>query len=171
MRQRTDGADGEGVDLGVALCVVPLDVLELGRVLEGRHVPVQVAHPLVDEGVPGADVADVALEVLHVDGIKSDNGHVEPNVGLGDVLAKVIRPLDRRGLQMRLRLVERLEQGDDVALVGLLRGGEARLVDAVVDLVVRPLVCLVDLRAEGLRVGVDVAVLFVNEVVELSGWC
>lgn len=72
---------------------------------------------------------------------------------------------------MRLRLVERLEQGDDVALVGLLRGGEARLVDAVVDLVVRPLVCLVDLRAEGLRVGVDVAVLFVNEVVELSGWC
>lgn len=74
VRQRADGRDGEGVDLGVAPRVVPLDVLKLRRLLERRLVPVQVAHPPVQRRVPGADVADVALEVLHVDGVEADEG-------------------------------------------------------------------------------------------------
>lgn len=53
----------------MALGVVPLDVLELRRVIKGGVVPVEVAHPAVDVGVAGADVADVALEVLDVDGL------------------------------------------------------------------------------------------------------
>jgi len=46
-----------------------LDVQEVGRVLEGRHVPVQVACPAVQQRVSRADVADVALEMLHVYGL------------------------------------------------------------------------------------------------------
>ena len=48
---------------------MPLDVDEVGRVLEGRVVPVQVSHPLVQVRVARADVADVAFEMLHVDGL------------------------------------------------------------------------------------------------------
>jgi hypothetical protein len=69
--KRSDGGDAVGVDLGVALGVVPLDVVELGGVLEGRVVPVEVAQPLMDVWVARADVADVALEVLDVDGLLS----------------------------------------------------------------------------------------------------
>lgn len=67
-----DGRDGEGVDLRVALGVVVLDVQEVGRGGEGRRAPVQVPQPGVDGRVAAADVADVALEVLNVDGIEAD---------------------------------------------------------------------------------------------------
>lgn len=58
----------------MALGVVILDVQKVGRVLEGRVVPVKVAHPFMGGRVPGADVPDVALEVLDVDGVEADNG-------------------------------------------------------------------------------------------------
>jgi len=53
----------------VRLGVVVLDVEEVGGVAERRQVPVQVAHPVVDGRVARADVADVALEVLDIDGL------------------------------------------------------------------------------------------------------
>lgn len=56
----------------MALGVVVLDVQEVGGVGEGRGAPVQVAQPGVDGRVAAADVADVALEVLHVDGVEAD---------------------------------------------------------------------------------------------------
>lgn len=46
-----------------------LDVQKVGRVAEGRQRPVQVTHPLVQGRVAGADVFEVALEVLDVDGL------------------------------------------------------------------------------------------------------
>lgn len=51
------------------LGVVVLDVQKVGGVAEGRDRPVQVAHPVVNGRVAGADVAQVALEVLDVDGL------------------------------------------------------------------------------------------------------
>ena len=60
-----------GVDLGVAPGVVALDVQEVGRVPERRLVPVQVPQPRVQARVPRPDVAHVALEVLHVDGLST----------------------------------------------------------------------------------------------------
>ena len=48
-----------------------LDVQKVGRVAEGGQRPVQVAHPVVHGRVAGADVADVALEVLDVDGLRA----------------------------------------------------------------------------------------------------
>lgn len=59
----------------MALGVVVLDVQEVGRRgAEGGGVlaPVQVAQPAVRGRVAAADVADVALEVLHVDGVEAD---------------------------------------------------------------------------------------------------
>lgn len=55
-----------------------LDVEEVGRVLERAAgvAPVQRPHPLVQRRIPAADVPDVALEVLHVDGVEADEGHV-----------------------------------------------------------------------------------------------
>lgn len=191
------------------LGVVVLDVQEVGGVVEGRLVPVQVAHPLVDRGIAGADVADVALEVLDVDRLRASvrfcfwqvgvvarrtltsnrmmvtnlftwilsalptskdtnsKTNSQPNIYFGNGLPKPVRPLTGRLLEMGLGAVQRLEQRDDVALVRLLGRGEAGLVHAVVDLVVLPLVGLVDLLAKSLGVELDAAVLFVDDVVEL----
>jgi len=60
----------------MAAGVMVLDVQEVGRVLEGAVVPVQVSEPGVDARVPAAHVADVALEVLDVDGVEADQGYV-----------------------------------------------------------------------------------------------
>lgn len=58
------------VDLDVRLGVVVLDVQEVVGLAEGRDGPVQMPQPVVDGWVAGADVADVALEVLDVDGLR-----------------------------------------------------------------------------------------------------
>jgi hypothetical protein len=71
IRQGPKGRDAERVDLSVALGVMPLDVLKLRRFPKSLLVPVEVTHPLVEEGVAGSDIADVALEVLDIDGLSS----------------------------------------------------------------------------------------------------
>lgn len=63
--------------------------------------------------------------------------------------------------------IQGLKQREHIPLVGLLRRGEAGLVHTVVDQVILPLVCLVDLLAQGLRVEVNLAVFRGDEVVEL----
>lgn len=55
----------------MAAGVVPLDMEEVCRRPEGGDLPVEVAHPLVQGWVAGADVADVAFEMLDVDGLFS----------------------------------------------------------------------------------------------------
>jgi hypothetical protein len=66
-----------------------------------------------------------------------------------------------------LGAVQRREEGDHVALVGLVGGGEAGLVDAVVDAVVDPGVGLLDVLLQLLGVQGDGTVLLLNEVVKL----
>jgi hypothetical protein len=68
----------------MTLCVMVLDVLKFCRVLERRHVPVQMPHPLVEVWIASADVANVALEVLYVDGIEAHDGGVETDVSFSD---------------------------------------------------------------------------------------
>lgn len=93
--------------------------------------------------------------------------HLQPNINLGKDLPKPVRPLARGLLQVRLAAVQGFKQRNHVPLVGLLSGGKARLVHAVVDLVVLPLVRLIDLLAEGLGVEFRLAVFLLDEVVEL----
>lgn len=154
----------------MALGVVLPDVLELRRLAKRGHVPVQRAQPAVDGRVPRADVAHVALEVLHVHGVEAHDGRVQPDVGLGDGRAEVERRRVVLGSlfrgQVGLDPVQGREERRDGSLVGFLRRGEAGLVDPVVDVVVGPVVGGFDLGAEVRREEVDLSVLFWEEVVE-----
>jgi hypothetical protein len=118
----------------MAFSVMLLDVLKLRRVLEGRVVPVQVPHPLVQGRIPAADVTDVALEVLDVDGVEADQRCEEAHIGFGYV--RCGEEVRCRGLRQGfLESVERVEEGCDVfrvrflgavgcQCVGLPRSGE-----------------------------------------------
>lgn len=71
----------------MTLGIMLLNMFKLRRLFTKRlgKVPVQVPHPLVQGRVARANVADVALEVLHVDRVEADNRRVEADVGFGDV--------------------------------------------------------------------------------------
>lgn len=94
------------------------------------------------------------------------HAHLQPDINLRQRLPKPVRPLARR-LEMLLGAVQRLKQRDHIPLIRLLSSGKPRLVHAIVDLVVLPLMRRVDLLAEVLWVELDAAVFFVDEVVEL----
>ena len=74
----------------MTLCVVFLDMFKLRRVLESRYVPVQLSQPLVQCRIARSDITDVALEMLNIDRVKSNDGSVEANVCLGDVRTIII---------------------------------------------------------------------------------
>lgn len=141
----------------MALCIVLLDVLKLRRILESRHIPVEVPQPFVQRRVPRADIADVALEMLHIDRVEADDGSVESHIRLRDVLAEIVGCGVLR--QVSLCPVQRRKEGSDRLLVGILgptnsvsmchhhRAGklaillcESGLVDSVVNVVVSPLI-------------------------------
>lgn len=148
----------------MALRIVLLDVLKLCGFPERRNIPIQPPQPLMNGRVPRSDIADITLKVLDIDRVKADDRSKEPNIRLGDVVAEVVGGFGAR--KIRLDLIEGREERSDGLLVGLLGSCEAGLVDAVVDVVVSPFVCGVDLGPEGLREEVDVLVLVCEEVVE-----
>lgn len=84
IRQRPNRRNLKLINLPMALGVVLLDVLKLRRVLEGGIVPVQMPHPLVDVGKSTSDIANVALEVLYVNGIEAHDCCIQTNVGFRD---------------------------------------------------------------------------------------
>lgn len=118
----------------------------------------------MDSRVPRSNIANITLKVLDIDGVKADDRSKEPNIHLGDVVAEVVGGFGTS--KIRLDLIEGGEECSDGLLVGLLGGCEAGFVDAVVDVVVGPFVCGVNLGAEGLREEVDLFVLVCEEVVE-----
>ena len=72
------------VDLLMTLGVMLLDMLKLCRIMESRHVPIQLPQPFVQIGIARPDVPDIALEVLDVDRVEADNGRVKADVRFGD---------------------------------------------------------------------------------------
>jgi hypothetical protein len=46
-----------------------------------------MAHPFVKMWISGPDIADVALEMLHVDGIEADDGGEETDISFRYVWA------------------------------------------------------------------------------------
>lgn len=125
VRQRPHGRDAEWINLFVTLGIVLLDMLKLRGLAKGRHLPIQLPEPVMKGRIAASDVADVALEVLDVDRIEADNGRVEPDVGFGDVLAKVVWA----GVlgEVGFCLVQMLEEGLDVLFVGFLRAVEEEI--------------------------------------------
>ena len=95
--------------------------------------------------VAAPDIADIALEVLHVDCVEADDGlprsapryrdrrgshthRVQANVCFRDPIAVVVRA-GRFG-HLGFGSVERSEQRCDAALVRILSGGKSALVNA-----------------------------------------
>lgn len=105
----------------MALRVVLLDMLKLRGLLKRGEVPVQVSQPPVNCWIPRSDIANVGLEMLNVDSVEADDGRVESNVSLGDVITKVEFRIGGQPLcKMLFDAVERVEEGVESFLVGLL---------------------------------------------------
>lgn len=125
------------------------DMLELRRLPERRDIPVQIPHPAMDSRIAGPYIPEVTLEMLHVHRIKADDRREEPDIRFCDRRAEIERlACFLRVREVRFDLVQGREERRDGLLVGLLRGCEAGLVHAVVDVVVGPLVCRFDLGAQ-----------------------
>ena len=153
----------------MTLCIMLLDMLEISRLSERRHIPVQLAHPAMNSGIPGTNITNITLKMLNIHGIKANNRREEPDISLGDGGAKVERGglgALRSGGEVGFDLVEGGEERCYGSVVGFLGGCEAGFVDAVVDVVVGPFVGGLDLGSEGLWVEVDFLVGLGEDVVE-----
>ena len=122
----------------MALGVVFLDVLKLRRLPKSRHVPIQLSQPFMESRIPGSDIPDVTFEMLHIHWIEADDGRVQTHIRLCDSIAKV----KRIGLlrQVFFGTIEGGEELRDSFFVRFLRRGESGPVDAVVDIIVSPVV-------------------------------
>jgi hypothetical protein len=100
-------------------------MFELRRVLECGNVPVQVSEPAKHGRLAAADVADVAIEVLHIDSIKSDDGYIKTYVCFGDVGAKVVWSSGCYGIELGFGFVKVGEEVGHRGFVGFLGAGEA----------------------------------------------
>ena len=74
----------------MTLRIMFLNMFELRRFPKRRHIPIQMPQPFMQRWVSGADVADVAFEMLDVDGVEADDGRVETDVGFGDLGSEVV---------------------------------------------------------------------------------
>ena len=68
------------INLPMALRIMFLDMFKLRRLPKRRHIPIQMPHPLVQRRVSRSYVADIAFEVLDVDGVEADDCCVEADV-------------------------------------------------------------------------------------------
>ena len=95
-----------------------LDMLKLRRLSKSGNVPIQLPQPLVDSRISRTDVANVAFEMLDVDGVEADDCRVESYIGFGDVRAEIIG----RGVfgEVGFDAVEGGEEGLDGFFVGFL---------------------------------------------------
>lgn len=144
-----------------------LDVLKVSGIPESRDIPIQPAHPTVNSRESRADITQIALEMLHVDRVKPNDGGVESDISLGDLVAEEIRFRGRLLLgEVGFNLVERGEERCHGFLVGFLRGCETGFVYAIIDVVVDPFVGGIDLGLEGLGEEVDFLVLLGKNIVE-----
>ena len=111
----------------MALGIMFLDVFELRRLAKRRYIPIQLSHPTMQRRIPGAYVADVAFEMLDVDGVEADDGCVEADVGFGDVTAEVVGAGGGLGGEVGFGAREGGEEGLDGGFVGGLCSGVWRM--------------------------------------------
>jgi len=106
------------VDISMTLAVVLLDMLEVGRVLELRMVPVHALEPIVQGWILASDHAEIALEVLDVDCVETDQGAEDTDIDLGHVVAENIRTFVM--VSNLLEFVQSGKDGGEVLLIALL---------------------------------------------------
>ncbi len=111
----------------VAVVIVPDDVVEMDRFGDAGPL-IQIARIGPEVGIVDQS-ATVALEVQVIDGIEPHQRREKPPVGF----CRPVAEKETRVGKPTLQPVERVEKRADGGIVRFLRGGEARLVDAVVD--------------------------------------
>jgi hypothetical protein len=105
--------------------------------------------------------------MLYVNDVEARNGRVESNIGLGDRPAVVVRSIfDLR--KMFLDPIKRFEELHNGCIVRLLRGSKARAIHTIVDIVIGPLVRLLDLLPQDVWEEIYALVLLGEKVIELS---
>lgn len=166
---RSKRSDTEWVDLLVALSVVELDVLELSSFVESRNIPIELSDPAVNGREARADITQIALKVLHIDRVETNDSGEQSNISFGDLITEEIGLRGSLLLdKVSLNLVERGEEGGDGLFVGFLRGCKAGLVHAVVDVIIDPFIGGIDLGLQGLREQVHLLELLWEEIIELG---
>ena len=150
----------------MTLRIMLLDMLKLRRLPKSRHIPIQIPQPLVNRRIPASYISHITLEMLHVYRIEPYDRGVQADVGFGDMFSKVV------GIgifgEMFFDAVEGAEEWVHGSFVGGLRSGEAGFVDAVVDVIVGPVVGCFNFRLEVLGEKVDVFVLLGNDIIEFG---
>ena len=116
----------EGIYVFVAFRIMLFDMLKLRRVLERRYVPVQFSQPLMQSRITRSDITDVALEMLHIDGVEANDGCVEANVCFGDVGTEIVGSSVFG--KVSFGAVERAEEGFDGFFISFLGSKNGKLV-------------------------------------------
>lgn len=117
-----------GIYLLVTLCVMLFDMLKLRRVFERRYVPVQLPEPLMQRRITRSDITNVALEMLHIDGVEANDGSVKANVCFGDVGTEIVR--SSMFGKVSFRTVEGGEKRLDGFFICFLRSGDGGILVA-----------------------------------------
>ena len=81
------------INLHITCVILRLNVLQQRRVLKCWYIPIQMPNPVMDCGKSRADVLDVALEELDVDGVETNDGVIEADVGFRESGAPEVGPL------------------------------------------------------------------------------
>ena len=102
----------------MTLRIMLLDMFKHRRLPKCRHIPIQFPQPLMQMRIPRSYIADVAFEMLHVDGVEADYGCVETDVGFGYGGAEVVG--GGVGGEVGFGAVEGGEEGLDGFFVGFL---------------------------------------------------
>lgn len=99
--------------------VVIFDVLELRCLAKRWNIPIEMSQPSMQSWIAGSDVADVALEVLHIDWVEANNSGVKAYISFSDVLTEIVW-IGMRG-QVGFSTVKGGKQGLNSLLVSFLR--------------------------------------------------
>ena len=166
MRPRPPGRDSLGIHIVVTLAIVLLDMFKVGRVPVLRMPPVHALEPIVQHGILATNHAEVALEVLHVDGVEADQRAVHAHVQLRHVLAEDVRAAV--AVDDLLQRVQCAEDWWEVLFVRGLVGCEAGFVDACVQVVADPVGNFVDGLAQMFGVEGQAGLVFGQKIVECS---
>lgn len=132
------------IDIVVRLCVVFLDVLEVSRLFEAGDIPIQISQPVVQDGVFSPYHAQVAFEMLDIDGVEANDCCVSSYVELCELGSKyegaTILCCDL------FESVQCSEDGKDVLVVCGLIFCEASFVNSRIEVTIDPFRVGIDLR-------------------------
>ena len=150
----------------MTLGIMLLDMLKLRRLPKSRHIPIKIPQPFVNRRIPTSYIFDITLEMLNVNWIKPYNCGVQADVGFGDVLAKIVGIGVFR--EVFFHAIKRVEEWVYGGFVRGLSGRESRFVDAIVDVIVGPVVGCFNFGLEILGEKVNLFVFLGNDVVEFG---